>query len=284
MNDGLNFYFTWEGQQTGVLVYLIVIFANTLVNVLMLRRLDSYCAPPRWPSVAVLIPARNEESTIGCCIESLLVQDYPDYAIWALDDQSTDNTAAILSELSARHSRLTILSGHPLPDGWLGKPWACQQLAEASDSELLLYVDSDTWHHPDMLRDAVSVLEPRVPVTTSRDTTLEEAVATMRQASIGCLVVTGKNERLVGLLAERDLLRNAALEAPELSAHTVGDVMTQRPESVREDRPLAYALQRMIVSDLRYLPLIDATGQPVGIASSRDIINYIATKFRVAEH
>jgi chlorobactene glucosyltransferase len=159
MNDGLSFYFTWQGQQTGVLVYLIVILANTLLNALMLRRLDSYSAPPRWPSVAVLIPARNEENTIRRCVESLLIQDYPDYAIWVLDDQSTDNTAAILDELSTVHSLLTILSGQPIPNGWLGKPWACKQLAEASDSELLLFVDSDTWHHPAMLCDAVSALE-----------------------------------------------------------------------------------------------------------------------------
>lgn len=159
MNDGLNFYFTWEGQQTGVLVYLIVIFANALLNALTLRRLDGYPAPPRWPSVAVLIPARNEEKTIESCVDSLTAQDYPDYAIWVLDDLSTDNTAAILAELSARHPRLNVLSGLPLPDGWLGKPWACQRLADASAGELLLYVDSDTWHHPKMLRDAVSALE-----------------------------------------------------------------------------------------------------------------------------
>ena len=87
MNNSLNFYFTWEGQQIGMLVYLIVILANTIVNAFALRRLDGYPAPPRWPSVAVLIPARNEEATIRRCVESLLAQDYPDYAIWVLDDQ-----------------------------------------------------------------------------------------------------------------------------------------------------------------------------------------------------
>ena len=159
MSDGIRYYFTWEGQQMGMLVYLIVIFANTLLNALMLRRLGGYPDPPRWPVVAVLIPARNEEKTIERCLASLLVQDYPDFAIWVLDDLSTDDTAAILRRLSDQHPRLTILSGQPLPDGWLGKPWACQQLADATDSELLLYVDSDTWHHPAMLRDAVSAME-----------------------------------------------------------------------------------------------------------------------------
>jgi len=132
--------------------------------------------------------------------------------------------------------------------------------------------------------DAVSVLQPRTPLTASPDTTLEDAVATMRQAAIGCLVVTGENERLVGLLAERDLLRNAALETPELSARTVGDVMTQRPECVREDRPLAYALQRMMVGDHRHLPVVDEECRAVGVISSRDVVRYLEEIIAVARH
>ena len=69
-------------------------------------------------------------------------------------------------------------------------------------------------------------------------------------------------------MAERDLLRNAALETPNLSACTVGEVMTQRPESVREDRPLAYALQRMMVGDHRHLPVVDTKRRAVGVISS----------------
>ena len=56
MNDGLNFYFTWEGQQTGVLVYLIAILVNTIVNAFALRRLDGYPAP--------------RPLALGCCADS----------------------------------------------------------------------------------------------------------------------------------------------------------------------------------------------------------------------
>ena len=49
MNDSLSFYFTWEGQQIGVLVYLIVVLANTLLNAFALRRIDSYPAPHVGP-------------------------------------------------------------------------------------------------------------------------------------------------------------------------------------------------------------------------------------------
>lgn len=158
MPEWLAFYFTVEGQQIGMLVYLIVVFAITLVNAFTLGRLERDQEPTYTPSVAVLIPARNEEETIRRCIESLFVQEYTDFHIWVLDDLSTDGTAAILAELSAQDSRLTVLSGQPLPSGWLGKPWACHQLAKATDGELMLFVDCDTWHHPAMLRDAVSAI------------------------------------------------------------------------------------------------------------------------------
>jgi chlorobactene glucosyltransferase len=158
MNESFDAFFTWQGQQTGLLIYLTIILGITLSNLFVLRHPRTYPPPPRWPHVAVLVPARNEEATIERCVESLLAQDYPDYEIWVLDDQSEDQTAHILKSLADRDPRLHVLNGRLVPDGWLGKPWACQQLAEASHGELLLFVDADTWHHPAMLRSAVAAL------------------------------------------------------------------------------------------------------------------------------
>ncbi len=158
MDELLSRIVSWQGQQFGVLVYLLLVQVNTVINALGLRRLGDYPDPPAWPDVAVLIPARNEEATIGACVRSLLCQNYPSFAVYALDDQSTDGTAAILAEEAARSPRLRVLSGAPLPPGWLGKPWACHQLARAVEADILVFVDSDTWHHPRMLRDAVTAM------------------------------------------------------------------------------------------------------------------------------
>ena len=159
MNEFWDFFFSWPGQQVGVLFYLCMVLAITLSNAIGLRRLRQYPDPVRQPRVALLIPARNEERTITKCVTSLLEQDYPNYAIWVLDDNSTDRTPEILAELVANNPSLHILQGQPLPDNWLGKPWACQQLADVAEGELLLFVDSDTWHSPSMVSDAVSALE-----------------------------------------------------------------------------------------------------------------------------
>jgi len=154
-------WFTWTGQLNGILLYLSLIALNTLLNWLVLPRLGKASAPSVWPSVAVLVPARNEEANIRRCVTSLLAQDYPAFSVWVLDDASTDATARILAELADGEPRLHVAQGAPLPAGWLGKNWACQQLAEKVPAEvpLLLFVDADTWHAPTMLRQTVATLQ-----------------------------------------------------------------------------------------------------------------------------
>jgi chlorobactene glucosyltransferase len=63
-----------------------------------------------------------------------------------LDDQSTDDTADIVRSIGQGTPRLRLIKGQPLPAGWLGKNWACQQLAAAAQGEWLIFTDADvTW-------------------------------------------------------------------------------------------------------------------------------------------
>ncbi|MCX6005769.1 MAG: glycosyltransferase [Chloroflexi bacterium] len=124
----------------------------TLTNLRYLRRLHSYTYPKEWPHFSVLVPARNEEGNIGDCVAGLLAQDYPTFQLIVLDDNSTDRTWEILKQFANKDQRLRLIKGKPLPSDWLGKHWACHQLAEEADGELLLFVDADTVHGPDMLR------------------------------------------------------------------------------------------------------------------------------------
>jgi len=74
-----------------------------------------------------------------------------------LDDGSQDRTAAVLAEFKS--DRLHVLHGQPLPDGWNGKAWACQQLAMASRGDLLLFTDADTMFKPKTIRLAVDAMD-----------------------------------------------------------------------------------------------------------------------------
>jgi len=134
-----------------------------------------------------------------------------------------------------------------------------------------------------LMEDPVECLQPIRPLTVDLMTSLSEAIQLMNNHRIGCVLVTAADGKLEGILTERDLLQKVAGHGLDLDQCAVQDFMTEAPETSRADHPLGYAIQRMIVSDLRYLPLVDEAGRPVAIASSRDIIDYIATKFRTAE-
>ena len=135
---------------------------------------------------------------------------------------------------------------------------------------------ADTGVERSLMEDPVACLQPIRPLTVDTHRSLADALELMRNHQIGCLLITAEQGTLAGILTERDLLQKVALEAPPLEQCKVEDFMSAAPETSKPDHPLGYALQRMIVSDLRYLPLVDDSGRPNGIVSSRDIIAYIA--------
>tara|TARA_R110000868_G_scaffold304437_21_gene565395 strand:- start:25632 stop:26783 length:1152 start_codon:yes stop_codon:yes gene_type:complete len=117
------------------------------------------------PFVSICIPARNEETVIERCVTSALKQDYPNFEVLVLDDNSTDKTTEILSQLSGIIANLKHLKGAPKPDDWLGKPWACHQLSEAAKGKVLVFIDADVWLDPETLIKTVAILKEQDAVT-----------------------------------------------------------------------------------------------------------------------
>ena len=133
-----------------------------------------------------------------------------------------------------------------------------------------------------LMEEPVSCLQPLRPLTVEPRMPLDEAVRFMRNHGIGCVLVTDAAGKLAGILTERDLLQKVAGAGRSLDRLRVADCMTAAPEASKPGHPLGYALQRMIVCDIRYLPLVDNCGRPLGIVSSRDVIAYMANRFRKA--
>jgi chlorobactene glucosyltransferase len=129
---------------------LFIIGLTTLSNVLLFPRLGRplQSLPPNPPRVSILIPARDEAATIHDTIAALLRQDYPDFEVVLLDDGSTDGTADRAAAAGKGDPRLRIITGQPLPDGWLGKNWACRQLGEAATGDILIFTDADVIWEP----------------------------------------------------------------------------------------------------------------------------------------
>jgi len=142
-----------------VIAILMVVFAiNLMLNLRSLRRPDrnSRISKPE-PLISVLIPARNEEQNIEMCLKSMQRQDYPNFEIIVLDDNSIDRTAEIVERLAAKDKRIRLIRGGVLPPGWAGKPFACHQLAESAKGSWLLFIDADTTSEMHMLRSTLAV-------------------------------------------------------------------------------------------------------------------------------
>ncbi len=103
---------------------------------------------PGLPSLSIVVPARDEERNIARCVDSLLATRHPDFEVIVVDDRSTDATRAILDGIAQRDPRLKIVAGSPLPDGWVGKPWALTQGASIARGAWLIFSDADTTHAP----------------------------------------------------------------------------------------------------------------------------------------
>src|SRR6267142_721755 len=113
-------------------------------------------SPVDGPLVSVIVPARNESETIETVVGSVLATRYPHLELLVVDDRSTDDTAARVARIAAHDSRLRLIHGEELPDGWYGKPWACVQGYRAARGEILLFTDADTKHDPELLGRAVA--------------------------------------------------------------------------------------------------------------------------------
>lgn len=134
-----------------ILGFLILRVTISLVNFFSGLHLPNK-KPKSFPRVSILVPARNEEAAIGQLLESVEKIHYPDYEVIVCDDHSSDNTDEILNWFSGEDERVHWFLGEQLPDGWLGKNFACYQLAQKATGKYLIFLDADV----ELSRDAIT--------------------------------------------------------------------------------------------------------------------------------
>lgn len=117
--------------------------------------------PAGAPLVSVIIPARNESRNIARCLGSVIGATYRAIEVIVVDDRSEDDTAAIAQEIADRDRRVRVIEAPPLPDGWFGKQWACENGAMAANGSILLFADADTAHGPELIARSVNAIRAR---------------------------------------------------------------------------------------------------------------------------
>lgn len=148
--------FTWLIISVGLLAVFLAITLFNAATAPMLKKANNCRSEPR---VSVLIPARNEESNISACIEGFLAQEYDNFEILVLDDQSTDRTEAIIKKLNQQYAKVRAIFGQPLPPGWTGKNWACHQLSEYASGEILIFTDADNRPVPHTIANTIAYMQ-----------------------------------------------------------------------------------------------------------------------------
>ncbi|HEX4919991.1 MAG TPA: glycosyltransferase family 2 protein, partial [Candidatus Bathyarchaeia archaeon] len=113
-------------------------------------------AEPGRPFVSIILPVRNQARTVEDCVASLTHLDYAEKEIIIVDGGSTDGT---LDKISKYSDMVRIVHEDPLPAGWVGKNWACNQGYRESRGELLLFTDGDSIHGIDSLARSVGYLQ-----------------------------------------------------------------------------------------------------------------------------
>ena len=142
-----------------VYALLIFLFAGyekiTLVGLPSLPSMDIGPSRNQTRSVSIILPVRNQASTLEDCLESLTSLEYLSKEVIVVDGGSTDETPQILAKF---RDKIKVVNEEPLPKGWVGKNWACHLGYKQATGELFLFTDGDSIHTTDSLTRTVAYL------------------------------------------------------------------------------------------------------------------------------
>jgi len=115
------------------------------------------------------------------------------------------------------------------------------------------------------------ILAGRSLVTANKEMTVRAASLLMVEKRIGALLVV-ENGQIEGIFTERDALNKVLAGNLNPDTTPLAQVMVAHPQTIRADKPLAYALYMMAEGGFRHVPVVDDGGAPVGMVSARDAL------------
>ncbi len=219
-----------------------------------------------WPAVHVLVPARNERTSLPSTLPALLAQDYPGpWRVILVDDRSSDGTGELASALDPTGRRLRVVTGEPLPAGWVGKVWALEQGARASAAEsdrpaYLLLTDADIRHSSGSLRRLVAESE-------SAGLTLNSRMARLRCVSRSEQLLIPPFLFFFNLLFPMPLVNDLA--SPTAAA--AGGCILLRREALDDAGGFA-AIKDEVIDDVNLARRVKSSRSPIWLSLSENEI------------
>lgn len=210
--------------------------------------------------VSVLIPARNEENTIENAVRAVFSSTVRPHEVIVCDDRSTDKTPEILEALQKEFKELRVIQGTPLPQGWIGKPYACEQLAQAAKGDVFLYLDADTRIEETGIARILSLFaEMQADLVTA--VPRQETVSFFERLVVPILYITYCNWLPIPLVWR-------SKDARFLAAN--GQIMAIEREAYEETGGFA-SVRRELVDDMAIARLIKSNGRRVVFADGFSI-------------
>jgi chlorobactene glucosyltransferase len=243
--------------------------------------------PSDAPSIAVIVPARNESGNIRGCLEGLLAQRYPRerLSIIVVDDNSTDDTAEVVRHFardlqavdppspspgtppeyrereSSRGARVQLIQAGPLPAGWLGKPHACAAGAwAAGEVDFLCFCDADTVAQPLLLNTAIKAAQGRDAALLSLEP-FQKLILPCERLVVPCGFF---------LLAFTQDVRRAS-DPANAQAHANGQFMLIRRSAYEAVGTFA-AVRDQIAEDSAMARLMKRAGKKIAVLGTKNLI------------
>jgi CBS domain-containing protein len=140
------------------------------------------------------------------------------------------------------------------------------------ESEKVKVLDSNTFKKP------IKNIKVGKPICLDDDAMVQDALSMMQIKQFGCVLIT-KDQQLVGILTERDIITKVVGSGQEPSEISVRDVMTPNPEAFQPEDSIAYVMNAMVIGGYRHVPVVDENNVPLAVVSVKDIISFLVEHF-----
>ena len=116
-----------------------------------------------------------------------------------------------------------------------------------------------------------TILAGKPLISGTKDMTVRTACKLMAEKKIGALLVL-ENGKIAGIFTERDALNKILAASMDPDSTKLSEVMVTKLQTIRADKPLAYALHLMAEGGFRHVPVVGDNGEPLGMVSARDAL------------